>query len=96
MPRFKEKKTENSDGSITTETVGGVTQNHKHITMNANKDTKRNRVHEIFHTLFFDNDDAKKGIGSYQRTDMPNQGDINMLINNPMLPSFQLKKEDKE
>ena len=96
VPRFKEKQIDNGDGTISTQTVGGVTQNHKNITMNANKDTKRNKIHEIFHTLFFDNDDAKKGIGSYQRLDMPNQEDINMLINNQQLPSFELKKEDKK
>ena len=51
---------------------------------------------KFFIPYFFDNDDAKKGIGSYQRLDMPNQEDINMLINNQQLPSFELKKEDKK
>ena len=85
---FKEK--ENPDG--TTSTVGGVTENHKRITMNTPKDTKRNKIHEIFHTLFFDNDDAKKGIGSYSRNDMPNQADINTLINNGQLKKVEKKK----
>ncbi len=89
---FKEK--ENPDG--TTSTVGGVTENHKRITMNTPKDTKRNKIHEIFHTLFFDNDDAKKGIGSYSRNDMPNQADINTLINNGQLKKVEKKEDEKK
>lgn len=86
------KENENEDG--TTSQVGGVTESHTNITMNSKTDTKRNRVHEIFHTLFFDNDNADKGIGSYKRNDMPNQSDINKLVNNTMLPAI-IKKDDK-
>jgi hypothetical protein len=75
-----------SDGNI----IGGTTIDNKRIVMNtarADLDTERDRTHEIFHTLFFDRDNASFGIGSYiRRNDMPNQEDINALINNPELP----------
>ena len=89
---FKEK--EKPDG--TTSTTGGVTENHRNIVMNKKFDDKRNRIHEMFHTLFFDNDDAKKGIGSYSRSDMPNQADINMLINNDKLKKVEKKEDEKK
>lgn len=50
------------------------------------RENNRSRIHEVFHTLFFDNDNANSGIGSYTCDDMPNQADINMLINNDRLP----------
>lgn len=90
--RFKEK--ENSDG--TTSTVGGFTSEHKQIIMNTSKDTKHNRIHEIFHTLFFDNDNAKAGIGSYNNPQNANQNDINSMINNSALPKVEVKKPDDE
>lgn len=90
---FKVKENEEAG---TESQVGGVTESHTNVTMNSNTDTKRNRIHEIFHTLFFDNDDAKKGIGSYQRTDLPNQSDINKLINNATLPAIIKKDEEKK
>ena len=90
--RFKE--VEKEDGTVTTR--GGVTGDHKNVMMNKSKDTKRNRIHEIFHTLFFDNDDAKKGIGSYDRADMPNQDDINKLINNQQLKKVEKKEDEKK
>ena len=59
-PRFKEK--DNGDGTVSI--VGGFTSNQNQIIMNSSTDTKRNRIHEIFHTLFFNHDKADKGIGS--------------------------------
>jgi len=79
------------DGTITNR--GGVTQDHKNIVMNREGETERNQIHEVFHTLFFDNDDAKKGIGSYNRSDLPNQDDINTLINNDALPKVEVENE---
>jgi hypothetical protein len=96
VSRFKTKVIDNGDGTQSRQAVGGLTQENKHILMNVNKDTKRNKIHEIFHTLFFDNDNASKGIGSYKTTDLPNQDDINRLINNQQLPVFHLEKKDKE
>jgi hypothetical protein len=75
--------------------VGGVTIDHKEVIMNNQTDTRRNRIHELFHTLFFDNDGAEKGIGSYKRIDMPNQSDIDKLINNTKLPELIKKDEQK-
>ncbi len=90
---FKEKVNEETGTSTR---VGGVTIGHKEIIMNDKTDTKRNRIHEIFHTLFFDQDGAKKGIGSYDRAQMPNQADINTLINNALLPAVIKKDEEKK
>jgi len=84
--------TEREEGGVI-KVRGGVTQDHKSILMNEKHDTERNQIHEIFHTLFFDNDDAKKGIGSYSRNDLPNQDDINKLINNESLPKVEIKDE---
>jgi len=80
----------------TVSTIGGATVDHKEVIMNDNLDTKRNRIHEVFHTLFFDQDGAKKGIGSYDKNNMPNQGDINTLINNAKLPAVIKKDEEKK
>jgi hypothetical protein len=63
--------------------------------MNNKKDTKRNRIHEIFHTLFFDADGAESGIGSYKKEDLPNQQDIEDLINNWQLQKTEKKDEKK-
>ncbi len=57
--------------------------------MNNFHNNKRNRIHEWFHTFFFDRDNAPDGIGNYNPgTDMPNQRDINNLIYNPRLPKI--------
>ncbi|QQS31541.1 MAG: RHS repeat-associated core domain-containing protein [Sphingobacteriales bacterium] len=84
--------TERENGGVI-KVTGGVTQDHKLILMNEKYDSERNQIHEIFHTLFFDNDDAKKGIGSYSRNDLPNQSDINKLINNKALPKIDIENE---
>jgi RHS repeat-associated protein len=65
--------------------TGGVTHDNKRILMNELYDNNRNQIHEIFHTLFFNQDGASNGIGSYTKSDMPNQNDINILINNTTL-----------
>lgn len=69
---------------------GGVTIDNKNILMNSKYDFTRDRIHEIFHTLFYSNDDAPNGIGNYNPgTDYPNQEDINNLINNDFLRKIQ-------
>ncbi|MFV0501413.1 MAG: RHS repeat-associated core domain-containing protein, partial [Bacteroidales bacterium] len=70
--------------------IAGVAIGKKSIIMNSRLDFKRERTHEIFHTLFFDRDNAKEGIGNYDPgTDMPNQEDINILINNRQLQKVE-------
>ena len=70
--------------------LGGATLNNQWVFMNNKYDTKRNRIHELFHTFFFSNEDAKDGIGNYTPgNDMPNQDDINNLINNPYLEKVE-------
>ena len=75
---------DNNDGTVTH--TAGVHQNDE-IIMNANYgDNNRNRIHEIFHSLYFNNDNANSGIGNYNPgTDLPNQADINKLLTNPDL-----------
>lgn len=90
--RFQEK--DNGDGTLST--VGGFTVDHKQVVMNKSQDTKHNRIHEFFHTLFFDNDNADNGIGSYNHPQAPNQNDINNMINNSALPKVEEKKEQNE
>ena len=63
-----------------------------YIIMNSMYDYTRSQIHEIFHTLFFNNDDAEVGIGSYNSPDYPNQVDINMLINNPQLKKVNIEE----
>ena len=48
------------DGS--TSRVGGVTDNNKNIVMNVDEDTKRNRIHEIFHIFGFSHPKGRKSI----------------------------------
>ena len=54
-------------------------------TRTISRETAIDRIHEIWHTLFYDNDNAASGIGKYGTPEMPNQKDINGLINNEML-----------
>ena len=70
--------------------TGGVTANNQWIIMNSNYDNLRNRIHEIFHTFFYNNDNGATGIHNYvPGTDMPNQDDINNMINNENLPKIR-------
>jgi hypothetical protein len=82
---FKDKIIINYDG-IRKGTVGGITQNYRHIAMNPKKDSPMHRIHEIYHTLFYNNDNARSGIGKYGTPEMPNQKDIDGFINNENLP----------
>lgn len=67
----------------------GLTNLNKEIIMNSQYDNTRRKMHEIFHTLFFNQDDAPSGIGNYvPGVDMPTQEDINILLNNSQLPSI--------
>ena len=70
--------------------LGGVTQDSKYINMSPLHKYYRNIIHEIFHTLFYDNDDAPTGIGSYIRLDLPDWNDINNTILNDKLPTITL------
>jgi hypothetical protein len=66
---------------VTVDKIGGITDvSLQHI--NLPKSSENNslyKIHEIFHTLYFDRDGAKDGIGS--GTQMPNPAEINQLIN---------------
>lgn len=82
---FTEKEME--DGRIIT--TGGVTDKKKNIVMNVSKDTKQNRMHEIFHTFGFEypkGEGGKKGIMHYPpRT--PTKEDALELSTTPFLPT---------
>ncbi len=88
--RFKPIENE-KDG--TRETICGTTEDNHRIAMNRScGNQKRNIIHEIFHTLFFNRDGADDGIGAYNDRDMPNQKDINELINNENLPKININE----
>ncbi|MBX3043262.1 MAG: hypothetical protein KF896_06060, partial [Ignavibacteriae bacterium] len=68
------------------QTTVGVTLDQSDIIMNKPFNNNRRTIHEMFHTFFFNKDNAPSGIGNYvPGTDMPNQDDINQLINNQNL-----------
>ena len=75
------------NGKFKVQPKGGAVVNHKHLVMNSKYDNLLHRIHEIFHTFFFNNDNAKSGIGSYDNMSMPNQDDINEMVNNTRLPA---------
>ena len=75
---------------VPTSSLGGMTENNKNIYMSPSSNYLRNRIHEIFHTLFFDRDDAPSGIGSYQSLDLPNIDDIYLLITNEKLQTITM------
>jgi RHS repeat-associated protein len=89
--RFKTKEITNSDGTVSTSTVGGITLDHKEILMNKNEDTKMNRVHEIFHTLGFDHPKGTGGNNGIMRypPEKPNQNDANQIGNSTFLPKVK-------
>lgn len=68
--------------------VGGNTQSNRDIWMNPEHDNLMNWIHEIFHTFFYDNDNANSGIGKYGTPEMPNQTDIDDFFYNPELPKY--------
>jgi RHS repeat-associated protein len=65
--------------------ASGGKSDGRNILINKSYDSLRILIHEIFHTLFFNNDDAPSGIGSYSKPDLPNQNDIDKTVNNPTL-----------
>ena len=82
---------ENPDG--TTSTVGGVTEAKTNIVMNNTLDNMMNRIHEIFHTLGFDDfklSDKGHGIMNYP-PQKPDQKDVNNLVNNDFLPKIVIQ-----
>jgi RHS repeat-associated protein len=85
---FKDRSIVNPGG--TTSDIGGVTGSNKRgIVMNTKKDTFKNRLHEIFHTLGFthpSNIGGKQGIMKYPPKN-PSQTDINQLANDNFLPT---------
>ena len=68
--------------------VGGVTNHKNEIIMNYLYDGKMNRVHEVFHTLGFDDfshGEKNHGIMSYPPR-KPDQSDVNRLVYGGFLP----------
>lgn len=61
--------------------IGGLTsENGQHIVLPSRRqNSELNKIHEIFHTLYFDRDGATDGIGSGK--ELPNQNEVNLLIN---------------
>ena len=70
---------------------GAVTQEKKDIAMNMEFDNTMNRVHEIFHTFGFSDDESgngtQHGIMHYPPLD-PDDDDISILMNIPYLPTI--------
>ena len=70
---------------------GAVTQGKKDIAMNMEFDNTMNRVHEIFHTFGFSDDESgngtQHGIMHYPPLD-PDDDDISILMNIPYLPTI--------
>ncbi len=70
---------------------GAVTQGNKDIAMNMEFDNTQNRVHEIFHTFGFSDDEsgngAQHGIMHYPPLD-PDEDDVSTLMNIPYLPTI--------
>jgi RHS repeat-associated protein len=91
--RFRSKTIINPDGTSVTSTVGGITVGNKDILMNVSKDTKMNRIHEIFHTFGFTHPTGGGGTGIMKYPpEKPNQRDANQLGNDSFLPKVMLKK----
>jgi RHS repeat-associated protein len=69
---------------------GGVTSNHRDIVLHREYGGFMVMIHEIFHSLFFDQDESGSGIGGglIEGVHPPNPEDINRLINNPQLPKI--------
>ena len=82
----KLRREEHTDGSYTA--VGGITQLNTHILMNIDFDTQMNRLHEIFHTFGFDDEQNAKGIMSYPPQN-PNDKDVEILMTTPYMPTIK-------
>ncbi|MFL9839298.1 RHS repeat-associated core domain-containing protein, partial [Flavobacterium sp. ST-75] len=71
--------------------IGGVTDANKYITMNRDSDTRKNKRHEIGHTLGLDDNHvsgAKKGIMNYPPKKSMSQFEANKLANSDFLPAI--------
>ncbi|ANQ50579.2 hypothetical protein MY04_3214 [Flammeovirga sp. MY04] len=92
---FASKEIDNGDGTVSTTTVGGITIGNKDVMMNSSKDTKMNRIHEIFHTLGFSHPKGAGGSGGIMKypPEKPNQNDANQLGNDSFLPAVILEDE---
>ncbi|MGS4345192.1 RHS repeat-associated core domain-containing protein [Myroides odoratus] len=95
--RFKSREVENADGTFTLSTIGGVTVGRKNITMNTSKDTRSNKIHEIFHTFGFDHPKGTGGDGGIMKypPERPNQNDANKLGNSSFLPKVIQNENEK-
>ena len=84
---FADRSSINEEGQ--TVDVGGVTdrQTNSKITMNSEKDSFKNRLHEVFHTLGFSHPNGvggEQGIMKYP-PEKPTQTDINQIANDDFL-----------
>ena len=96
-PYFATRTVGESNGIEITATVGGVTNDNQHISMNPSKNTSANQNHEIFHTLGMEHPKGKgaaSGIMAYPPQNI-NQGDIDFVGNgaNGFLPKIVIDKE---
>ncbi len=86
------KRLINTGGKLIRGVVAGATYRNREIGMNPDEDNTKTRIHEIFHTLFYDNDGASKGVGKYGNETLPNETDINNTIYNEELPKINKNK----
>lgn len=77
IPSIKETATANKVGADKVLGITDASLQHINIPQKSQGNAKT-ALHEIFHTLYFDKDNAKTGIGSGK--ELPNQSDINTLI----------------
>ena len=79
----------NEDG--TTSTVGGVTSKNKMIIMNVAKDSKMNRIHEIFHTFGFEHPKGTGGVQGIMKypPSKPSKLDAQELSTTKFLPTIK-------
>jgi RHS repeat-associated protein len=77
IPSIKETAEKNKVGADKVLGITDASLQHINIPQKSQGNAKT-ALHEIFHTLYFDKDGAKTGIGSGK--ELPNQSDINNLI----------------
>jgi len=97
-PLFATRKVGEVNGTDITETVGGVTVDNQHITMNPNKNNSQNQDHEIFHTLGMEHPQGEggtSGIMAYPPQSI-NQDDVDFIGNGAdgFLPKIEVKKNE--